>query len=385
MLKRNNMFWVIKMIIHTVEKGDSLYSIGRHYGVTIEQLLKANGPTVEPTLIIGQAVIIPTEQNNKPQKIINGYAYPNINRFMLQAALPTLSNISPFSHGINDDGTLLPLADDDMIAIADSAGVSPILIVTTLNQNGFFSSQRAVDVLSNDEFEQNLINSILQELQNQDYFGVDIDFEYIPPEYKSSYPQFIKNLKDAISPLGYKVFVSLAPKTSAMQRGLLYEAHDYKALGEVADYVLIMTYEWGYTYGPPMAIAPIDKVREVLQYAVTEIPNEKVLMGVPNYAYDWTLPFEMGSKAESMTNDEAISRARKFGAEIKFDSQAATPYYTYYNGRDEHIVWFEDARSVNARVNLINELGLAGLSIWNIMNAYIPLLNVINSSFYPIR
>ncbi len=379
------MFWVIKMIIHTVEKGDSLYSIGRHYGVTIEQLLKANGPTVEPTLIIGQAVIIPTEQNNKPQKIINGYAYPNINRFMLQAALPTLSNISPFSHGINDDGTLMPLADDDMIAIADSAGVSPILIVTTLNQNGFFSSQRAVDVLSNDEFEQNLINSILQELQNHDYFGVDIDFEYIPPEYKSSYPQFIKNLKDAISPLGYKVFVSLAPKTSAMQRGLLYEAHDYKALGEVADYVLIMTYEWGYTYGPPMAIAPIDKVREVLQYAVTEIPNEKVLMGVPNYAYDWTLPFEMGSKAESMTNDEAISRARKFGAEIKFDSQAATPYYTYYNGRDEHIVWFEDARSVNARVNLINELGLAGLSIWNIMNAYIPLLNVINSNFYPMR
>ena len=382
---KNNMFWVIKMIIHTVQKGDSLYSIGRHYGVTIDQLLKANGSTVEPTLIIGQAVIIPTNNQNKTHKLINGYAYPNINRFMLQAALPTLSNISPFSHGINDDGTLLPLADDDMITIADSAGVSPILIVTTLNSNGFFSSSRAVEVLSNEEFEQNLISSILTELQNHDYFGVDIDFEYIPPEYKAAYPQFIKKLKDAVSPLGYKVLVSLAPKTSATQRGLLYEAHDYKALGEVADYVLIMTYEWGYTYGPPMAVAPIDKVREVLEYAITEIPNEKVLMGVPNYAYDWTLPFEMGSKAESMTNDEAISRARKFGAEIKFDSQAATPYYTYFNGRDEHIVWFEDARSVNARINLINELGLAGLSIWNIMNAYIPLLTVINSNFYPMR
>ena len=373
------------MIIHTVQKGDSLYSIGRHYGVTIEQLLKANGSTVEPTLIIGQAVIIPEKIEAKPTKLINGYAYPNINRFMLQAALPTLSNIAPFSHGIKDDGTLLPLADDDMITIADSAGVTPVLIVTTLNQNGFFSSQRAVDIFSSEELSNNLINSILNELQNHDYYGVDIDFEYIPPEYKSVYPQFIKKLKDAVSPLGYKVFVSLAPKTSATQRGLLYEAHDYKALGEVADYVLIMTYEWGYTYGPPMAIAPIDKVRNVLEYAMSEIPANKILMGVPNYAYDWTLPFEMGSKAESITNDEAISRARKFGAEIKFDSQAATPYYTYYNGKDEHIVWFEDARSVNARVNLLNELGLAGLSIWNIMNAYIPLLTVINQSFYPMR
>ncbi len=290
---------------------------------------------------------------------------------MLQAALPTLSNISPFSHGINDDGTLLPLADDDMITIADSAGVSPILIVTTLNQNGFFSSQRAVDVLTDEQFEQNLINSILTELESHDYYGVDIDFEYIPPEYKEAYPQFIKKLRDAVSALGYKVFVSLAPKTSSTQRGLLYEAHDYKALGEVADYVLIMTYEWGYTYGPPMAIAPLPNVRRVVEYALTEIPANKIFLGIPNYAYDWPLPYVRGTTAATtIGNAQALEIARANGAEIQYDERSQASFFTYQTQGTAREVWFEDVRSIQAKFDLIKEYGLAGGGYWNLMRSF---------------
>lgn len=379
----NIMFQVIFMKIYITQPGDSLYSIGKQFGVTIEQLISANGHTVTPSLIIGQAIIIPTAQQNRKPKIINGYAYPNIERGTLQSALTHLSHISPFSYGINPDASLVPLNDGDMISIALGYGVKPLLIVTTLTNEGNFNSQRSADVLQDETFADTLIQNIINQLEKYDYFGVDIDFEYIPTQLRESYAQFITKLKSKISPLGYKTFVSVAPKTSASQRGLLYEAHDYALLGKAADYLLVMTYEWGYTYGPPMAVAPIDKVTEVINYAISEISPEKLLLGVPNYAYDWTLPYERGNKAESMSNSEAINRARRVGANIMFDERSQTPYYNYYKEGKEHVVWFEDARSVKARMELINSLGLAGMSIWNIMNYYKPLFTTINSYFTP--
>ena len=87
--------------------------------------------------------------------------------------------------------------------------------------------------------------------------------------------------------MGYTVMVALAPKTSAGQPGLLYEAHDYAALGAAADDVLLMTYEWGYALSEPMAVAPIDKVEQVVRFAVSQIPPDKIFLGMPNYGYDW--------------------------------------------------------------------------------------------------
>ena len=58
--------------------------------------------------------------------------------------------------------------------------------------------------------------------------------------------------------------------------GKWYGGHDYKEIGEVVDFVVIMTYEWGYSGGPPMAVSPIGPVRKVLEYAITEIdPKQK--------------------------------------------------------------------------------------------------------------
>lgn len=103
----------------------------------------------------------------------------------------------------------------------------------------------------------------------------------------------------ALNEYGYIVSVALAPKTSSTQAGLLYAGKDYRALGKAANYVLLMTYEWGYKYGPPMAVAPINKVRQVLDYAVTEIPPQKIHLGIPNYGYDWALPFIKGKKCRN--------------------------------------------------------------------------------------
>ena len=227
-------------------------------------------------------------------------------------------------------------------------------------------------MLTNLRQQEALIDQIAANMEEKGYQGLDVDFEFIPAAQREDYVQFIHRLHDRLSPMGYPVIVALAPKTYAGQPGLLYEAHDYAALGAAADFVLLMTYEWGYTYGPPMAVAPLPNVRQVLDYAVTEIPREKIYLGIPNYGYDWPLPFEQGTtRAQSISNQEAVAIAVRSGAEILYDEQAQSPWFRYTapDGA-EHEVWFEDARSMSAKLRLIREYDLYGAGYWNLMRPY---------------
>ena len=143
-----------------------------------------------------------------------------------------------------------------------------------------------------------------------------------------------------------------------------------------------MTYEWGYTYGPPMAVAPLDQVKAVLDYAVTQIPANKILMGLPNYGYDWLLPYDERRPARSIGNYEAIALARKYGATIQFDEKAQSPWFRYYDSRgNQHEVWFEDARSYQEKLRLVQNMGLKGVSIWNVMRWFRPLYTLLNGMF----
>lgn len=132
-----------------------------------------------------------------------------------------------------------------------------------------------------------------------------------------------------------------------------------------------MTYEWGYTYGPPMGVAPVNKVRQVVDYAVTEIPPEKIDLGIPNYGYDWPLPYEQGvTKAKTIGNVEAVRIAIENGAAIQFDETAQSPFFHYISDGVEHEVWFEDVRSLRAKFGLIQEYGLRGAGYWQIMQFF---------------
>ncbi|WP_250278023.1 glycosyl hydrolase family 18 protein [[Clostridium] colinum] len=121
-----------------------------------------------------------------------------------------------------------------------------------------------------------------------------------------------------------------------------------------------------------MAVAPINKVKQVLDYAITVIPPEKIFMGIPNYGYDWPLPFIKGvTKAKSIGNVEAIDIARKNNAEILFDEIAKAPYFYYYdNNNIEHVVWFEDARSIYEKLTTAFSYGFIGVGYWNIMRPF---------------
>ena len=361
------------MEIYVVKQGDSVDSIAVDTGIDVEQLVYDNQLISPYELAVGQALFIGTgERQPTGSIIVSGYAYPFINRWVLEQTLPYLSYLPIFSYGFTEDGQLIPPLWDDipLIVAAKQFGTIPVLVLTPFGPDGQFNNLLISSVVNNPAYTQNLIQNLLYLMDEKGYGGLDIDFEYILASDRESFTAFVQQVAEAMRANGYHTFVALAPKTSAEQRGLLYEGKDYPEIGAAADFVLLMTYEWGYTYGPPMAVAPINQVRRVVEYAVTEIPREKIDLGIPNYGYDWPLPYERGvTAAATINNVQAIQIALREGAEIMFDEVAQSPYFRYTDVATGvvHEVWFEDVRSLQAKFDLIKEFGLRGCGYWQIM------------------
>lgn len=368
---------------HIVQEGETLSAIAQRYGTTTDVLWQNNpGLRGSSSLVPGQELVIFYQEMKHGKLAVNGYAYPFIEESVLRTTLPYLTYLSVFSTGFDENGQLVRPTENDLPAIAREYGVVPLLVLTTLDASGLFSGERASGLLRDPAARQRLIDSLLAYLQEQGYGGVDIDFEYIPAADGPAYAAFIHEVTRALNAAGLRVFTALAPKTSAEQRGLLYESHDYAALGEASNDALIMTYEWGYARSAPMAVAPIDKVEQVVRYAVSAIPPCKIFMGVPNYGYDWTLPYVEGeSVAQSIGNVAAVEQAIAVGSFIDYDERAQTPHYNYFRGNSEHEVWFEDARSIEAKLALAQRYGLRGVSIWNIMRWFPQLWQVLSANY----
>lgn len=370
------------MQIYVVKQGDTLFSISREFNTSVEELERLNAITAQ-RLVVGQALIVDPTPERIGTAFINGYAYTNINRDVLRTALPYMTSLTIFGYGFNENADLIPIDDSELISLAYEFNVVPIMLLSTITESGNFSTQHAATVMQDPSITQRLIDNVISLMNEKGYRGIDIDFEFVAPENRVDYINFIRAFAERLNPLGYTVNVDLAPKTSANQVGLLYESHDYRGIGKVANTVLAMTYEWGYTYGPAMAVAPINQVSRVLNYALTEIPPQKILMGIPNYAYDWTLPFVKGeSEAVTIGNEQAIEIAFNNNAQIMFDEESQTPFFNYTSTDGTlHEVWFEDVRSITQKLKLINQFGILGGGYWNLMRPFTQNWIALNSVY----
>ena len=365
---------------YTVQRGDTMYLIARRYGIPLQTLINANPQISNPNLIqIGQVISIP---NTRPSIEVNGYAIANISENTLSRTIPYLTYLSIFSYQARPDGSLTNLYETSLISQAYNGNVAPVMVVTNIGDNGGFDSDLASTILNNPSIQTTFINNIISTLTAKNYYGLDIDFEYLFPQDKEAYINFLRTLKAELDRIGKPLSVAVAPKYRDNQEGILYEAHDYRAIGEIADRVIIMTYEWGYVYGEPMAISPLSEVEAVISYAVTRIPSNKILMGMPNYAYDWKVPFVQGDIANTITNTRALEIAIENGASINFDPKAQAPYFNYTDSNGiARVVWFDDAKSIDARLNLVTKYNLAGVSYWTINNFYPVNWSVLSNKF----
>mgnify|MGYP005955170141 CR=1 FL=1 len=357
--------------IYLVRPGDTLYSIAGETGVSVLTLVQNNPVLAQgQPLYAGEVLALDLVGEKDGPLTVNGYAYPHIRQEILRQALPFLTDLSIFIYGFREDGSLIIPGDSWLLAEAELFGVGAVMVFGSIDESGSFSSEKASRLFQDQALQDIVLDHILQEMEEKGYRGVDMDFEYISKEDAAAYFTFLGNARQRLHANGFFLHVDLAPKTYAGQPGLLYEAHDYGIIGTLADSVLVMTYEWGYAYGPPMPVAPLPQVEQVLQYAVSEIPSWKIQMGIPNYGYDWQLPYQSGTRAVTLGNQEAVLLASQVGAEIQFEESVQTPTFQYTRAGIDHQVWFEDARSIAAKLNLAESLGLGGVAYWNLMRPF---------------
>lgn len=369
---------------YTVKPGDSIWGIASQFGISMQEIMQSNPQITDPAALApGMKLIIPVPTQQIGRIEVNGYAFAGGNTAIVEQSLPYLTYLSIFSYSAKPDGSLSEISDEQLLNLAKANRIAPMMVITNTGPKGGFDSDVAHAILNDPAVQQVLINNVVGVLQAKGYAGLNIDFEYVYPEDRENYNAFLEKITARLHELNYIISTSLAPKTSATQQGLLYEAHDYPFHGKTVDRVILMTYEWGYTYGAPQAVAPINAVRGVLDYAVTVIPPAKIMMGVPNYGYDWPLPYVEGqTAAQAIGNSAAVQIAAQYKAEIKYDRQAQTPFFNYVDENNVfHVVWFEDARSMLAKFLLANEEQLAGISYWTLGNRFTQNWVLLNDMF----
>lgn len=236
---------------HIVKQGDTLLSIANQYNTTVIELLQ-NNPELSKSEILseGQEIVIDYTGEKLGRLSVNGYAFPNIDQDILMQTLPYLTYITIFTYGFTPEGELLPLEDEEVIRISRDFGVAPLMLISTLTKEGTFSNALAHAIFVDKEAQNKLIDNIIANMKQKNYYGLDIDFEFVYPDDRDDYVDFIKNVTTKLNAAGYEVLVALAPKVAADQPGVVYEGHDYAGLGNAANAALMMTYEWGYTFAP---------------------------------------------------------------------------------------------------------------------------------------
>ncbi len=363
--------------VYTVTAQDTLSALARRFSTTVQLLVAANGIVNPNLIIVGQPLIIPLRSPEiRPRLPVetNGYLFPlseGAVRRTLVGISHDLTYVSVFSFPVDGRGGVIyaPGAAGPSVGVARSLGIVPLAVISNFDGSNF-SPELAREAMSGATGDAT-VESIVDFAVSEGFLGVNVDFENMYPEDRQLYTAFIAALSRAAHARGLSLSNAMAPKWADWPTLSWVGAFDYAGLAPHLDFTMLMTYEWGWSGGPPMAVAPVNLVRRVLEYAVRLIPPGKILMGMPLYGYDWTVPAPAGTLANTVTPPQAVELAARYGVNISFDDVAQAPWFRHVDQSGaQHEVWFEDVRSAVAAYALIETFGLRGASYWNLAFNY---------------
>jgi len=427
------------MIIYVVQAGDTITSIANKFGVSETRLISENGITNPTNLVTGQTIVItnPKEtyivkegdtlpkialdhkvpimqlyRNNpylwnreyifpgeeliisydtKEAIITNAYAFPFIDNNILKKTLPYLTYLSILNYKTLRRGEIESFYDDtELIRMTKQFGVMPIMLVTSVTFEGVRNPEISYEILLNPDFQDKHAQNMIKVMKEKGYYGVNITITYLNETNQELYLNYLKRVTTILKQEGYLVLITIDPNLTVEENKITFERVDYTKFNEIVDGVYLMRFYWGTQYGPPRPVGSIEYSALYLSYTIQMIKPQKLNIGFPLLGYDWTLPYIQGfSEANSISLDNAIELASLNKSTILFDENSQTPYFEYAVNTDEriinHIVWFVDARTIAAIVDLVLENEIQGTGLWNIMNYYSQLWLILNSNFKIIK
>jgi spore germination protein len=373
-------------VIKTVREGDSLDDIATEFNISLIQLY-ANNPYLAEREFIYPGDTIAISYQSKGIITTHGNTVPYIDITTLKKTLPYLTYLSVLNYTATQDGTITTYYDDtEIIQISKDYGVAPLMLLTTLTIQGIANIREDFDLILNEEFQNRQIEHILEILNTKGYYGINISLQYLSQSNIQLYESYLNKVTSRINQEGYPVFITINTNLSEVNRETFFEKIDYSLMNQLAQNIIFMSYEWAANTNPPSPISSINELDAYLEYILNFIPSEKIIIGVATIGYDWELPYIPGiSSVNYLSFDRLADLAYIYKAVIEFDEISQTPYFLYTTEmKVKHIVWFIDARSINASLELLEKYELKGISIWNI-TVFNPQLWLIINSQYEIE
>jgi peptidoglycan-N-acetylglucosamine deacetylase len=262
------------------------------------------------------------------------------------------------------------LSDDKLHLWMRSAGVElPIMGLLNNYDGTAWRIKEMSELLANSASRQRLVHDTVEFAVEAREVGIVLDFEEVPPESQANFRTFVAELDSALHAVGLKLMVALPARD---------DSYDYAYFGKHCDAIVLMNYDQHWLTSPPGPIAAQDWFVENLRQILKLVPAQKIIVGIANYAYDWTVPEkEYPNAATSFTVQEALLHAHESEAQVEFDLTSLNPYYLYSDeeGRT-HQVWFLDAVTAYNELRASERMGVQGTSLWRLGTA--------DSSIWPI-
>ena len=376
--------------VHIVQEGDTLESIARTYHVSVMQILRNNAFLSEREFLLpGETLVISYETDRNI--VTNGYAYVYLNKNTLIKTLPFLTYLSVFNYRLDKNGKIIPYGnDEEVIRLAGDYGVIPLMMVTPITNEGETDAEFAYKALSDETYQKQAIDEMLKKIKIAGYYGVNIMLSGINEVNQQLYINFVSRASDSMREEGYQTFITMNPNINAQHGQVLFSNINYNAFCRRVDGITFFQYAWGNKEGPPSPVCSIRNMNIFLKYVTASAAQGKIILGKPLIGYDWELPYiPKKSEVNSLTINSCLDLAYDMNAVIQFDEVSQSPYYYYQSPYTEepveHVVWFIDARSMKSMNELINQYGLMGSGIWNIMLFNQQLWTVTISQFNIIK
>jgi spore germination protein YaaH len=289
----------------------------------------------------------------------------------VQAHASQMTVLAPQCYWVEKDGVLR----GELPAAAVEISRRARLPVMPLIFNRGFERETVTALLHDPEARRRAVSYMAYHAKRENLVGFQIDLENIDPHDQELFTAFVRRAAERMHRDGRLLSVALVPKFSDVfpdptnpdhpTLGEWAAGYDYRALGQAADFLTLMTYDHFNRSTPAGPIAGFEWVKKALAYAEARIPPEKLLLGIALYGREWTDVGE-NTSSRSLTTEAVRELRGRWDAKTQWDEQWRSPWFQVQTGAATHTVWYEDPRSWTEKLNLIRDDHLRGFAAWRL-------------------
>jgi len=263
--------------------------------------------------------------------------------------------IAPTWYSVTDEsGNMSSYASADFVSKMHQRGIDVWALVSDFDTNVDFAQ-----LYSSKAARTNMVNKLVGEAKSYGFDGINLDYENIKSAYAKDYLQFVRELSVACERNGI-VLSTDNYKPEAYNR-----CYNLKEQSKFVDYVIVMAYDEHYAGTDAGSVASLPFVKEAVEDTVQLVGKEHVIAGIPFYTRIWTTT-DGNTTSRAVGMQAAIDQLNSDGQVALWNDDCGQYVASYTVGSSTRQIWFEEEKSIKAKMQVIQQENTAGVACWKL-------------------